>query len=266
MERLGIIAGSGLLPFVAVREARAQGLGVVIAAIEGEASPDLTAAADAIHWVGVGQLGRLIKVLRGEGVGDAVMVGKIHLTWLFSRLRPDLRAGRLLWRLKDRRGDTILEAVAEELERSGITLLDCRRFLGPLLAPRGVLTRRAPTRREREDIAFGRGVARGIAALRIGQTVVVRRGTVVAVESVEGTDECIRRGGRLARGGVVVVKVTRPDHDMRFDLPVVGPDTVAALREARATVLAMEAERTLLLEREATVAGASAAGVSLVAE
>jgi hypothetical protein len=199
-------------------------------------------------------------------VADAIMVGKIRLTWLFQRVRPDLRALWLLWRLRDRRGDSILEAVAAELEGAGITLLDCRRFLGPILAPRGVLTRRAPTRREREDIAFGREVARGVAALRVGQTVVLRRGTVVAVESVEGTDACIRRGGGLARGGVVVVKATRPDQDMRFDLPVVGPGTVVALRDAGATAMAVEAERTLLLEREATVGAADTAGIALVAE
>ena len=266
MERVGIIAGSGQLPFVAARQARAQGLRVVAAAIRGEAAPELAGEVDALHWVGVGQLGRLIHVLQSEGVADAVMVGKIRLTWLFRHVRPDLRALWLLWRVRDRRGDTLLEAVAGQLERAGITLLDCRRFLGPILAPRGVLTRRAPNRREREDIAFGRDIARGVAALRLGQTVVVRRGTVVAVESVEGTDACIRRGGGLARGGVVVVKATRPDHDMRFDLPVVGPDTAAALRDAGATAMALEAERTLLLEREATVAAADAAGIALVAE
>ncbi len=266
MEQVGIIAGSGALPFVAAQQARAQGLRVVAAAIRGEADPELAGSVDALHWVGVGQLSRLIRVLRAEAVADAVMVGKIRLTWLFQRVRPDLRALWLLWRLRDRRGDSLLEAVAAELEGAGITLLDCRRFLAPLLAPRGVLTRRAPTRREREDITFGREVARGVAALRLGQTVVVRRGTVVAVESVEGTDACIRRGGSLARRGVVVVKATRPDHDMRFDLPVVGPETVAALRDAGATAMAVEAERTLLLEREATVAAADAAGIALVAE
>ena len=266
MEQVGIIAGSGQLPFVAAREARAQGLRVVAAAIREEASADLAGAVDALHWVGVGQLGRLIRVLRGEGVGEAVMAGKIRLTWLFAKVHPDLRTLWLSWRQRDRRGDSILEAVAGELEGAGITLLDSRRFLSPLLAPRAVLTRRAPTGREREDIAFGREVARGVAALRVGQTVVVRRGTVVAVESVEGTDACIRRGGSLARGGVVVVKATRPDHDMRFDLPVVGPDTVAALRDAGATAMALEAGRTLLLEREATVAAADAARVALVAD
>jgi DUF1009 family protein len=266
MEQVGIIAGSGPLPFVAAGEARAQGLRVVAAAIREEAAPELAGAVDALHWVGVGQLGRLIRVLRAEGVAEAMMAGKIRLTWLFDKVRPDLRTLWLAWRQRDRRGDSILEAVAAELEGAGITLLDCRRFLGPILVPRGVLTRRAPTRREREDIAFGRGVACGVAALRVGQTVVVRRGTVVAVESVEGTDACIRRGGGLARGGVVVVKATRPDHDMRFDLPVVGPETVVALRDAGATAMAVEAERTLLLDRDATVAAADAAGIALVAE
>lgn len=266
MEQVGIIAGSGPLPFVAARQARAEGLRVVVAAIREEAAAELAGEVDALHWVGVGQLGRLIHVLRSEGVADAVMIGKVRLTWLFERVRPDLRLLWLLWRLRDRRGDSLLEALAGELEAAGITLLDCRRFLGPILAPRGILTRRAPTRRERADIAFGQEVARGVAALRLGQTVVVRRGTVVAVESVEGTDACIRRGGGLAGGGVVVVKVTRPDHDMRFDLPVVGPETVAALRDAGATAMGVEAERTLLLDREATVAAADAAGITLVAE
>ena len=266
MEQVGIIAGSGQLPFVAAREARAQGLRVVAAAIRQEASPELAGVVDALHWVGVGQLGRLIRVLRSEGVADAVMVGKIHLSWLWEKVRPDLRALWVLWRVRDRRGDSLLEAVAGELQRAGITLLDCRRFLNPLLAPRGILTRRAPTRREREDLAFGRDIAREVAALRLGQTVVVRQGTVVAVESVEGTDACIRRGGSLARGGVVVVKATRPDHDMRFDLPVVGPDTVAALRDAGATAMGVETERTLIVDRDATLAALDAAGIALVAE
>src|SRR5574337_513864 len=245
MERLGIIAGGGPLPVVAARDARMQGLRVVAVAVEEAASADLVNEVDTICWVGAGQLGRLISALKREQVTDAVMLGKVPLNLLFSRVKLDL---------------------AGLLAREGITLHDCRRFLSSIVLRKGVVTARAPTLEEQHDIDFGRGLARSIAQLRIGQTVVVKRRTVLAVEAMEGTDAAIRRGGTLGNGGVVVVKVGRPDQDMRFDLPVIGPETVAALEDAGATALALDGDQTLMIEREKVVAKADQLGLAIVAD
>jgi DUF1009 family protein len=266
MTAVGLIAGRGPLPLLAARGARAEGFRIVAVALREETDPALEGVVDQCTWVSVGQLGALIRSLQAAGVREAVMVGQVHLTHLFSRLRPDLRALRVLWRLSDRRGDSILAALADELEREGIRLLDSARFLASLVPAPGCLTRRAPGRREREDLAFGRAIARQIAALRIGQTVVVKRKVVLAVESIEGTDAAIRRGAALGRGDVVVAKVSRPDQDVRFDLPTVGPTTVATMREAGATALGLDAGRTLLVDREAMVAEADRAGIAIVAD
>lgn len=266
MEALGIIAGSGQLPFVAAAEARAQGLRVVAAAIQEEADTRLADHVDALHWVRVGQLGAVVRAFQAEHVTEAIMLGKVEITRLFSKVRPDLLGAKVLLMARDLRGDSILEAVVKALAAEGIQILETPRFLGPVLLKAGRLTRRAPTAREQKDIALGREIARQIAALRIGQTVVVKNGTVLALESVEGTDATIRRGGELGRGGVVVVKVSRPDQDLRFDLPTVGTQTLSALREASATVLALDAERTLLLERERFVLEADALDLSVMAD
>jgi DUF1009 family protein len=265
MERLGIIAGGGPLPVIAAREARAQGLKVVAVAVEEVASSELADEVDAISWVGAGQLGRLIATLKQERVADAVMLGKVPLPH-FSRVRADLTGILFYLGLKDRRGDSILAALGDMLTKEGIILHDCRRFLASVVLRKGLLTARAPTFEEQQDIAFGRKLARAIAALSIGQTVVVKGRTVLAVEAIEGTDAAIRRGGGLGNGGVVVVKVGRPDHDMRFDLPVVGPDTLAALKEAGATALALDADQTLMLDQERVVATADQLGLAIVAD
>ncbi len=266
MERLGIIAGGGPLPLIAAREARQQGLKVVAVAIEAAASLDLASEVDAISWVGAGQLGCLIAALKRERVADAVMLGKVPLTLLFSRVKTDLDGILFYLKLKDRRGDSILAGLGDALAKEGITLHDCRRFLSSIVLRKGVLTARAPTFEEQRDITFGREIAREIAHLRVGQTVVVRRRTVLAVEAIEGTDATIRRGGVLGDGRVVVVKVGRPDRDMRFDLPVVGPDTISALEEAGATALALDADQTLMLDQEKVVATADRLGLSIVAD
>lgn len=266
MEALGIIAGSGRLPFVAAAEARAQGLHVVAVAVREEADPALAGHVDAIHWVQLGQLGAVVRALQAEDVTEAVLLGKVEITHLFSRVRPDILGAKVLLKARDLRGESILEAMVEALGDAGIRILETPRFLGPLLVPVGQLTRRGPTAREQRDIALGREVARQMARLKIGQTVVLKQGTVVAVESVEGTDAAIRRGGALGRGGVVVVKVSRPDQDLRFDLPTVGPETLTALQEADATALALDAGRTLLLERERFAAEADALGLAVVAD
>lgn len=266
MERLGIIAGGGPLPVVAAREARMQGIKVVAVAVEEAASADLADEVDTICWVGAGQLGRLIAALKREKVTDLVMLGKIPLDLLFSRVKIDLTGLLLYWKLKDRRGDTILAGVGDVLQGEGITLHDCRRFLSSVVLRKGLLTARAPSAQEQQDISFGRELARAIAQLRIGQTVVVKRRAVLAIEAIEGTDAAIRRGGQLGNGGVVVVKVGRPDQDMRFDLPVVGPETVTALEDAGATALALDADQTLMLDREKVVAAADRLGLAIVAD
>lgn len=265
MSRIGIIAGSGPLPILAAQEAKASGRQVIVVAIREEADPRVGTVADRLHWVGVGQLGGLIRAFKDDGVNEAIMVGKVRMSHLFSYVRPDMRGALLYFRLKDRRGDAIMEAVAEELQREGISLLDCTQFLTAALVEQGVLTRRAPTAREWEDIRFGQEVARTVAQLKIGQTVVVKNGTVLAVEAIEGTDTAVRRGAQLGKEGVVVVKACRPDHDFRFDVPVIGCTTIAVLREVKGTALAVEAKRTLLLEREQALALADEAGITVVA-
>jgi DUF1009 family protein len=266
MGAVGIIAGGGELPLVAAAEARRQGRRVVAVALQGVATPQLADAVDAIHWVRLGQLGAVVRALKREQVAEAILLGKVEITNLFSKIRPDLLAAKVLLGARDRRGDTLLESIVGALEAEGIRILATPEFLGPVLLPAGRLTRRAPRPAEQEDIALGREVARQLAALRVGQTVVVKQGTIVAVESVEGTDAAVRRGGTLARGGVVVVKVSRPDQDLRFDLPTIGPGTLEALRDAEATALALDAGRTLLLERERFVAGAEGMGLAVVAD
>ncbi|MBS1117337.1 MAG: hypothetical protein H6Q87_1721, partial [candidate division NC10 bacterium] len=200
-----------------------------------------------------------------EGVRETLLLGKVAITHLFSGIRPDLLGARVLFKARDLRGDSVLEAIVGTLEDEGIRVLETPPFLGPLLLSAGVLTRRAPSEQERRDIALGRDVARQIAGLRIGQTVVLKKGTIVAVESVEGTDAAVRRGGELGRGGVVVVKVARTDQDLRFDLPTIGPETLSALRDAAATALALDAGRTLVLDREQFVNGANALNLAVVA-
>ena len=266
MNAVGIIAGSGRLPIVAAVEARARGLRVVAVGLRGEADPDLAQHVDALHWVRLGQFGALVRALRAEGVMDALLLGKVEITHLFSKIRPDLLGARVLLKARDFRGDSLLEAIVESLANEGIRVLETPPFLGPLLVGTEVMTRRRPTTQEQKDIALGREIARQIAGLRIGQTVVLKRGTVLAVESVEGTDAAIRRGGTLGRGGVVVVKLARADQDLRFDLPTVGVETLNALRDAQATALSLEAGRTLLVDREAFVAGANALSLAVVAE
>jgi hypothetical protein len=265
MNAVGIIAGGGRLPFVAAAEARAQGRRVVAIGIRGETDPALADVVDALHWVRLGQLGAVVKYLRREGVRETLLLGKVAITHLFSGIRPDLLGARVLFKARDLRGDSVLEAIVGTLEDEGIRVLETPPFLGPLLLSAGVLTRRAPSEQERRDIALGRDVARQIAGLRIGQTVVLKKGTIVAVESVEGTDAAIRRGGELGRGGVVVVKVARTDQDLRFDLPTIGPETLSALRDAAATALALDAGRTLVLDRERFVSGANALNLAVVA-
>ncbi len=265
MKRIGIIAGTGELPAAIAAEARAKGYEVFAVGLHPLADRALASQVDEIEFVNVGKLGSLIDTLKKAGVKEAVMAGKVPKSLLYkSKITPDLRAVKLLLSLKDRSDDTILLAITRELEKEGITLRDTTDFSTGLLAPEGVLTRRAPSKSEWEDISFGWKVAKEIGRLDIGQTVVVKNHAVMAIEAIEGTDEAVRRGGKLAGQGAVVIKVSKPRQDMRFDVPVVGADTLSAMREVKARVLAIEAKKSILLNRGKMIAEADRAKISIV--
>ena len=265
VKKLGLIAGSGELPLAIAAEARARGYTVIAVGLEPLAEKALAAAADEVNWVNVGKLGKIIDTLTKAGIGEAVMAGKVPKSLLYkSRITPDLRAVKVLFSLKDRSDDSIMLAITRELEKDGIKLLNTTEFSSGLLTPEGVMTRISPTEEEWRDIAFGWGIAKEMGRLDIGQTVVVKDKAVMAVEAIEGTDEAIRRGGKLAGKGAVVVKVSKPQQDMRFDVPVTGMSTVGAMVSVHARVLAVEAGYSILLDREKMVADADRAGMSIV--
>jgi UDP-2,3-diacylglucosamine hydrolase len=262
----GLIAGNGRFPFLVLEGARSQGIDMAVIAIKEEADPDLVAHAERLHWVSLGELSRTIDLLHQEGVGQAVMAGQVKHNKIFSSIRPDWKLAKLLFALPRKNTDALIGAVARVLEDEGIQLVDSTLFLKPLLPEPGVLTRRAPNEREAADIAYGLGLARYIADMDIGQTVVISDQACVAVEAMEGTDETIARAARLAGGKpLVVVKVSKPRQDMRFDVPVVGLPTIAAMKTSAATALAVDARRTLLFDRAALVAAADESGIAIEA-
>ena len=278
--KLGLIAGNGRFPFLLLDAARAEGHDVVVAAIkeETDAEMDRRAEADAgitVHWLSLGELSRLIDTFRKTGVTKAVMAGQVKHKQIFSSIRPDWRLAKLLLSLRTRSTDALLGAVAKVLGDEGIELIRSTAFLEPLLAQEGVLTARAPDEEERRNIEYGRQVAGALAGFDIGQTVVVAAQACVAVEAMEGTDAAIERAERLMRTleaeastlerRLTVVKVAKPNQDMRFDVPVVGISTVETMIRAGASCLAVEAGRTLLFDREALVARADGAGIAIVA-
>lgn len=267
MTTLGLIAGNGELPLLLARGARALGHRVVVAACEGETNPAVAAVADECEWVRLGQLGRLIRVFTSRQIQQAVIAGSVAPGNAFQNLSLDLRMIALAARLKVRNPATILAAMAEELSRDGIELLDPRPFLGGHLPSAGTLSRRQPDHGQREEIEFGLRVARAVSAQDIGLSVVVKQGLVLAVEAFEGTDACLRRGGLLAgeRGGAVAVQVAKPNHDFRFGIPGIGVRTIESCVAGKVAVLAFEAGRTLLLDQPAVLAAANANGLSLVA-
>ena len=290
-KSLGLIAGNGRFPFLVLEAARAQGLRVVVIAIKEETDPEInqSVARDPdgtrVYWLSLGELSRLIETLKREGITEAVMAGQVKHKQIFSSIRPDWRLAKLLLSLRSRNTDMLLGAVAKVLGDEGITLLSSTAFLEAMLAPEGVLTARAPDPAEQQDIAYGLGIARGIAGFDLGQTVVIAAGACVAVEAMEGTDATILRAGALLRSlegeeGVgaaitsetttlqrrlTVVKVAKPKQDLRFDVPVVGLPTILAMQAAGATCLCVEAGRTLLFDREAMVRAADAAGIAFTA-
>ncbi len=265
MKKLGLIAGKGELPIAIAAEARSQGYTVIAIGLEPLADKSLSSHVDQIHWVNVGKFGKLIDTLKKYEISEAVMAGKVSKTLLYkSRITPDLRAMKLLMSLKDRSDDSVLLSIADELSREGITLLEITPFSTALRAPVGVLTKDAPSDQEWKDIAFGWNVAKEMGRLDIGQTVVVKNQAVMAVEAIEGTDEAIKRGGILAGKDAVVVKVSKPNQDMRFDVPAVGSDTIMAMKSVRARVLAVEANKCLVLNKDTIVDEAKEAGITIV--
>ena len=266
MPTLGLIAGNGRLPFLVAQAYKERADHRVVAVgFKGDTDPALAELVDEFAWIGVGQLGRLIRRFKKAGAEQAVMAGQITPTRLFAKIAFDIRGLRVFTGLKDRKADTIFAAVGAELAKDGIRLVDSTRYLDEHLPDEGVLTKRQPTREQLEDVAFGAGIARELGRLDIGQTVVVKDRAVVAVEALEGTNETIARGGRLGGAGVVVVKMAKPDQDLRFDVPVIGPKTIETMVEAKAALIAIEAKRTFLVEERATLDAANAGGICVMA-
>jgi DUF1009 family protein len=286
MPKLGLIAGNGRFPFLLLDAARAHGLTVVVAAINEETDPEINARAAAdpeihLHWLSLGELSRLIETFQAEGVTSAVMAGQVKHKQIFSSIRPDWRLAKLLLNLRTRNTDMLLGAVAKVLGDEGIELISSTTYLEPLLAKPGVLTRRSPDEEEQKDIDYGRTVAQAIATYDLGQTVIIAAQACVAVEAMEGTDATITRAGELfrtldpltepsgkttLRRSLTVVKVAKPNQDMRFDVPVVGVTTIHTMQAAGATCLAVEAGRTLLFDQAAIIAAANMAGIAMVAK
>jgi UDP-2,3-diacylglucosamine hydrolase len=286
ITRLGLIAGNGRFPFLLLDAARAHGVEVVVAAIKEETEPEMDARAAAdrgisVHWLSLGELSRLIETFHRQGVTQAVMAGQVKHKQIFSSIRPDWRLAKLLLNLRTRNTDMLLGAVAKVLSDEGIELISSTAYLEPLLAKAGVLTSRAPTAEEQQDLAYGREVAAALAGYDIGQTVVVAGQACVAVEAMEGTDATIERAGAILRSleaegeaslststldrRLSVVKVAKPKQDMRFDVPVIGPRTIEVMRLAGATCLSVEAGRTLIFDLDTVQQMAAASGIAIVA-
>jgi UDP-2,3-diacylglucosamine hydrolase len=268
MSRLGLIAGNGRFPFLVLDAARGAGHDVTIVAIKEETFPELAEDAArppgaALHWISLGQLGACIRVLEQAGVTQAVMAGQVKHAKLFD-IRPDMTLLGVLMRLKAKNTDGIISAIADVLRDHGIELLDSTAFLTPLMARAGTLSRREPTVEERADLEFGYRVADVIAGLDVGQTIAVKSAAVVAVEAMEGTDAVIARAAALAGAGVRIVKVAKPNQDMRFDVPVIGVSTIEAMKAAGATLLSVDAGTTLMIDGDAIVQAADAAGICIV--
>jgi UDP-2,3-diacylglucosamine hydrolase len=275
-ERLGLIAGNGRFPFLVLDAARAQGLEVVIAAIKEETLPEIeTGGAASVHWLSLGELSKLIETFKREGVHRAVMAGQVKHKQIFSSIKPDWRLAKLLLSLGTRNTDSLLGAVAKVLADEGITLESSTSLLEPLLAKAGVLSKRTPTDQEKKDIDYGRALARHLAQYDIGQTVVIAELACVSVEAMEGTDATIERAGQIMASleadastlsrALTVVKIAKPNQDMRFDVPVVGVETIEVMRKAGATCLALDAGKCLLLDGSAIIITADEADITIVA-
>ena len=264
MDVLGIIAGGGKFPIMVARAARKKGIKVVAVAHMEETDPSLANEVDEITWVKLGQFGHLIKALKRAGVNKAIMAGTIKKRRMFDGILPDFRGLSLMSKILFFHDDGILSQVAKELSEEGIEVINSTHYLPDIVAPDGCLTKRRPSRDEKEDIRFGWHMAKEIGRLDIGQCVVVKKKTVLAVEAIEGTDKTIIRGGKLAKKGAVVVKVCKPQQDLRFDLPSVGLKTIQTMDRVNAKVLAVEAGKTVIFEREEMISFANKKGISIV--
>jgi DUF1009 family protein len=263
--RYGLIAGNGRFPFLVLDGARRAGVELSVAAIREETDPEIEREAERVLWVGIGQLGKMIRFFKREGVERAIMAGQVKHVQIFSGALPDVRMLRMLLRLPRRNTDALIGAVADELASEGIELIDSTFFLQDHLAEVGTLSRRAPDKREQGDIEYGLEVAREIARLDLGQTIVVRAKACVAIEAMEGTDATILRAGLLARGRLTIVKLAKPAQDMRFDVPVVGVPTIESMIEAGATCLCITAGKTLMFDREQMIKLADEKRITVVA-
>src|SRR5271165_5879905 len=278
-ERIGLIAGNGRFPFLVLDAARSQGMQVIVAAIKEETFPEIEQhGAAAVHWLSLGELSRLIETFKSEGVTRAIMAGQVKHKQIFSSIKPDWRLGKLLLSLTTRNTDSLIGAVSKVLADEGITLMSSTALLGPMLASEGVLTQRGPNDSEQTNITYGRAVANHLSRFDIGQTVVIAEAACVAVESMEGTDATILRAGEIMKSPslgrepstlsrwLTVVKVAKPNQDMRFDVPVVGLKTIETMKQAGATCLAIDAGRCLLLDKQALIAAADEVSICIVAE
>jgi DUF1009 family protein len=264
--KYGLIAGNGKFPLLVLEGARSQGVEIAVAAIKEETSPEIERLATTIEWIGVGQLGHLIRFFKREHITHAIMAGQVKHRQIFRlSALPDLKMARLLARLAMKNTDSLIGAVAAELEQNGITLVDSTSFLGPLMAPPGLITRRDLTRDEASDVEYGLRMAAEIAGLDIGQTIAVKDGAVVAVEAMEGTDAVILRAGDITgKRSFVVIKVAKPNQDMRFDVPVIGLGTIEAMRSAGATALSVTAGRTIMFDKDELVNRANKLSLAVV--
>ncbi len=265
-EKYGLIAGNGRFPFLVLQSAREQGVDVVVAAIKEETFPEIETCGYPVHWLGLGELGKLIRLFKSTNVQNAIMAGQVKHVQIFGSSFPDLTMIRMLAGLKQKNTDALIGGVARVLEESGISLVDSTLLLKPHLAAQGTLTRRGLSSAEMSDVEFGRPVAHQIAAMDIGQTIVVRDRAVVAVEAMEGTDAVISRAGELvSRKNLTVIKVSKPKQDMRFDIPVVGISTLETMIASGATALVIDAGRTLVFDREEFLGKADSHNLAVVA-
>jgi DUF1009 family protein len=265
-NRYGLIAGNGKFPFLVLEAARSQGIDMVVAAIKEETFPEIENHAKSVHWMSLGQLGKLIKTFKSEGVNLAIMAGQVKHKQIFSGIIPDLKMIRLLASLATKNTDSLIGAVAKLLEEEGIHLMDSTAFLGPLLPKPGVLTRRHPSEDEKTDLDYGYKIARELGRLDLGQSVVICDGACVAIEAMEGTDAIIQRAAGLVNGRALrVVKLAKPNQDLRFDVPVIGPATVQLMARLKASAIAIEARKTLMIDRDELISVADRENVTIVA-
>jgi len=266
IDRIGLIAGSGKFPLLIAESAKKRGLTVVAVAYKGETAPELADKVDEITWIGLGQFGHLLSAFKSRDVHHVLMAGAITKARMFADVRPDLKGLKVIGKLLIFHDDDILRAVARELEKEGINVANSTDYLPELLAPSGCFTKRKPNKEEMEDIKFGWMVAKELGRLDIGHCVVVRRKTVLAVEAIEGTDKTILRGGELATEGAVVIKVCKPNQDFRFDLPAIGVNTVSVMSNVNASVLAIEAGKTLVFDKEEMIRLANRNSIAIVSK